>query len=124
MELNRLALLQKVYAVGTLLLGVLPLGTFLVSILIHKGEVAAAPVLMQFLLGGVFLPVGYLIFGTLLAACVVSASATAISACFVPGGRHPLYCRAVGILNLLYFPFGTALGVITLRSLARGQGTR
>jgi hypothetical protein len=100
------------------------MGTFLVSILIHKAETASAPLMMRFLLGGVFLPAAYVIFGTLLAACVLSSSATAISACVVTGGRHPLYCRAVALLNLLYFPFGTALGVITLRALARGQGTR
>jgi hypothetical protein len=118
--LRRLATVQKVYAWGTFALGALPLAALLCSRVLYKDDPDYAPTLAR-LLEDLIVAAAVSIYSMILIACALSSAATALSARFVSRGSHPLFCRAVAVLNLLYFPFGTALGVVTLRTLARHQ---
>ncbi len=114
--LRRLAAVQKLYAWGILALGASPLAVVLFGRMLYKDD----PTYTFSELFADFLLVALLsMMGMILVACALSAAATALSARFMSRGSHPLYCKAVAVLNLLYFPFGTALGVMTLRTLSR-----
>jgi hypothetical protein len=103
--LRRLATVQKFYAWGILALGVAPL-----AVLLPGRPTALADVVGTAVASGLDL---------LLVACTLSAIATGLSSRFVAQGSHPIFCRAVAVLNLLYVPFGTAMGVLTLLTLGR-----
>jgi len=114
--LQSLATYQRLYAWGILALGALPVAVLLLGRMLYKDDPTYT---FTELFADLVLVAALSILGMILIACTLSAAATALSARFVSSGSHPMYCKAVAVLNLLYFPFGTALGVMTLRTLAR-----
>jgi hypothetical protein len=114
--MRRLANYQKTYAWGILALGALPVAVLLFDRMLYKDDPTYT---FSELFADLVLMAALTVIDVILIACAISAAATALSARFVSRGSHPIFCKAVAVLNLLYFPFGTVLGLMTLRTLAR-----